>query len=125
MALRVAPVSTLLERRATGELLSKCREILSSIQEEVKLAAEKKQTQVIFSMPTVFDISNTPNDRAQQFVYYNVMCTLEKANYIVKIKFTGHSIESQHVTLYITWKTVERKRDEQIMDLYISKHKIS
>ena len=124
MALRIAPVSTLLEKKSTYELTAKCRELLSSIQEEIKLAAEKKFTDLIFPMPTMFDIANTPNENAQQFIYFNVMRTLENAGYIVKIKFEGMSIESQRVTLYITWKTVEKKQDEKLMDLYITKHKI-
>lgn len=124
MALRIASVDTLLERRSTIEMLEKCRELLASIQDEIRNTAERKGTRVVYDLPTVFDISNTQNDRAQQFIYYNIMQTLEHAGYIVKIKFEGSSIEVQKIILYITWKSAARKRDESIMDKYIKSHQV-
>jgi len=124
MALRVASVETLLKRRSTVEMMDKCRELLASIQDEIRNTAERKGSRVLYEMPTVFDIANTPNDRAQQFVYYNVMQTLERAGYIVRIKIEGTSIETQKITLFITWKTIAHKKDENVMDMYIKAHQL-
>jgi Flp pilus assembly CpaF family ATPase len=104
------------------ELSERIREIINSIQEEIRATIDERKQSLIYSLPTNFDISGMPPNIAQKNIYFSILSTLHQSEYIAKIKFMGRNSESQRVLLYISWKTVDVIETEDAMNNYILKY---
>ena len=120
METKIAPVSKLMKNSTNRDISSICKEILKSIEDEVKSALDNCGTQIVYELPTAFSVAHFTSQRAQKYIYFNILMDLQEANYIVKIEFkNGSDAEKQKVLLHISWYTPEQVDKEKRMDEFI------
>lgn len=104
------------------ELSERVREIINSIQDEIRASIDERKRELVYSLPINFDISGMASNVAQKHIYYSILSTLHQSEYMAKLKFIGRNTESQRVLLFVSWNTADVIEVEDSMNKYIAKY---
>lgn len=98
---------------------------LRVIEEDIQHAFDNEKTMAVTEIPTIFDVPGLTNARAQRFVYFHILRSLEQAKYIPRIEICQNRSDVQRVFIHITWITQKDKSMEQYMDKFIMDRQIN
>ncbi len=97
------------------------KEILSTIDDEIKKAYNIGKHKIKFKLPVIFSIPNMSNKNAQRIIYCEVLKSLLKRNFLVETVLTVDSTDYE-----ITWLSEseynELEEQNQLLAKYAKKN---
>lgn len=91
--------------------------ILARVDDEIKNAYDRDESQVHVSVPITFAVPYMSNKNAQRIVYYKILESLLDRGFQVKI------LMSQDQTVYmIKWLTDDEEKDVEQQNTLLAKH---
>lgn len=114
------------EVSGSGYIREYVNEILPLLKEDIRneLDSNSGKNYSVSELPTIFDVPGMTNKRAQLYVYFHLIKSLELAGYSPKIRISNNG-NDQKVYIYISWFTKNDIITENQMNNYIKNHVIS
>ena len=99
--------------------MTSIKEILETIDEDIRKAYKNEQRSVSVPVPTLFNFPDVTNAEAQREIYYRILVSLLDRHFDAKIK-----LGTSATVIHIKWRTDEEQNDIDIKNNLIAQYSI-